>query len=110
MAGKETRKVKISYLVPTQWTEKLVTAELPTNLPRTSQYPLSVFYLLAWPDEDWKYPRIMEFPSIRFKKLHDDKFGDYVRANITPEAVESTLHVSFASPMKMPYVSTTRDT
>lgn len=100
MAGNETRKVKISYLAPTQWNAKQTLTPLPTNLLRTSKYQVTKFHLLTWLDQEWQNPRLIEFPEIPFESLTDPKFGDYIRADITPDAVQSNLNFAIDSPLK----------
>lgn len=58
MRGNETRKVKISYLVPSDWQESSVYAVLPLSLLRaSSRVPdLNVIY---YPQNDWTTPRLM---------------------------------------------------
>lgn len=99
MAGNESRKVKITYLAPTQWNSNNILASLPTNLLRTSKYQVSTFYLLTWLDHKWKNPKMIEFPDIAFYNLSDSTFGNYVRAEIPSEAIQSTLNFAIDSPL-----------
>ena len=92
MAGNESRKVKITYLSPTQWNADNILASLPTNLLRTSKYQVSTFYLLTWLDNEWKNSKIFEFPDISFQSLYDSTFGNYLRADIPSEAIQSNLN------------------
>ncbi len=98
MAGEETRKVKITYLVPTQWNTNEVIASLPTNLLRTSKYNLENFYFLTWLDEFWKNPKIIEFSDLTFKSEYDSLFGNYLRLDIPQESIYSNLHFSVDAP------------
>lgn len=100
MLASETRKVKLTYLVPTQWNSNNILASLPTGLLQTSRYPVSPFYLLTWLDDEWKNPRILEFPDIQFQSLSDSTFGEYLRADIPSEAVQSSINFSLDSPLK----------
>ena len=99
MFGNETRKVKLTYLVPAQWFAESVTAALPTNLLRASEYPVEVFKLLYWPTEGWQNPRIVEFPDIPFSVVENDAQGDFLRADIPREAIEANLHLAVDSPL-----------
>ncbi len=100
MAGNETRKVKLTYLVPTQWTQNVVSAPMPTALLRTSRYQLSEFYLLTWLSEEWKDPGILEFPNIEFTSEYREKFGDYFRADLPPDAIQTDINFAMDSPLK----------
>ncbi|MCA0445361.1 MAG: T9SS type A sorting domain-containing protein [Bacteroidetes bacterium] len=99
MVASQKRKVKITYLVPTQWTANNVLTSLPTGLLTASRYPVSPFYLLTWLNEEWKNPEILEFPGINFQNLSDSAFGNYIRADIPSEAVNGPLNFSVDSPM-----------
>jgi Ca-activated chloride channel family protein len=99
MLASESRKVKITYLVPTQWSATNVVAQLPTSLLKASFYELSTLYLLTWLDDKWKNPGILEFPEIQFMNKSDVNFGEYVRADIPVEAVQSSLHFKLDSPL-----------
>jgi hypothetical protein len=100
MLASETRKVKLTYLVPTQWNSKNIFASLPTGLLQTSRDPVSPFYLLTWLENEWKNPKILEFPDIQFQSLSDSTFGDYLRAAIPSDAVQSSINFSLDSPLK----------
>ena len=100
MLAAESRKVKITYLVPTQWTSTNVIASLPTNLLETSKYEVSSLYLLTWLDDKWNNPKILEFPDIQFQNKSDATFGEYVRADIPSEAIQSSLNFTLDSPLK----------
>ncbi len=58
MRGNETRKVKISYLLPSDWQESSVYAVLPISLLKaSSRVPdLNVIY---YPQNDWTTPRLL---------------------------------------------------
>ena len=100
MAGNETRKVKLTYLVPTHWTTNSVTTPLPTELLRTSRYQLSEFYLLTWINGEWKNPGILEFPEIEFISQYREKFGNYYRADLPTDAIQTGVHFAVDSPLK----------
>jgi Ca-activated chloride channel family protein len=100
MKGNAKRKIKLTYLMPAQWSATAVSAALPTNLLRTSKNPLATFYLLFWPQPDWQKPRLLEFPDIAFNEKEDTFFGLYQRANIPSAAVVTSLNFALDSPMR----------
>ncbi len=53
----EPRKVKITYLVPAQWTASDVIIPLPNHILNLSYYNLNTFHVITWPDETWQNPR-----------------------------------------------------
>ncbi|OGB68186.1 MAG: hypothetical protein A2Y94_01545 [Caldithrix sp. RBG_13_44_9] len=99
MVGNETRKVKITYLVPTQWNLDCVTAPLPTNLLRTSKYPLTALYLLTWLDPDWQNPQIVEYPNINFQFRSDTLYGEYYQAGIPQTSLQLSLNYAVDAPL-----------
>lgn len=99
MRGNESRKIKLTYLVPTDWTVQSVQAKLPTHLLNLSHQPLTVFNVIFWPDEQWHSPLIQEFPEIPFVLNEHPSFGNYLQADLPPEAIEIPLHFSLNSPM-----------
>ncbi len=98
MAGNESRKIKITFLLPTNWSSKSVSSTLPVNMLNVSKYPISTFYILSWIGEEWKNPRIVEFPDNKFQPFYDEKFGDYLRADIPIEATQASLNYSIDAP------------
>lgn len=100
MAGTDSRKVKISYLVPSQWSSNSVYTVLPTNLLQTSRYPVETFHILSWIDGEWTNPGISEFSDIQFESLSDQVFGDYLRADVPNESITGPLNYSLDAPYK----------
>lgn len=99
MAGKETRKIKLTYLLPIQWLSESVTASLPANLLRTSRYPISESLLLFWPKSEWQNPRFLEFPDISFQFIENPEQGNYYQAAIPHEALSAGLNLALDTPM-----------
>lgn len=98
MPGNETRKVKITYLCPTQWNSTNVISSLPTNLLNVSKNPLSSFHILTWPYENWHNPKVVEFPQIEFVSHSDSLFGNYFEAILPSEAIQSNVNFSVDAP------------
>ena len=99
MAASDTRKVKLSYLVPTQWGATSVQAPLPTNILKASRFAIPEFNVLTWLNEKWKNPKIPEFPEINFSSLSDTIFGEYLQADIPSEAIQNSLNFALDSPL-----------
>jgi len=99
MLASETRKMKLTYLVPTQWSADLVMASLPTNLLQASRYIIPTFYVLNWLTTPWKNPKILEFPDIAFAQLFDENLGTYWRADLPSEAIYNTINFTLDAPM-----------
>ncbi len=100
MAGDETRKVKINYLVPAEWNSAAVTAPLPSGLIGLSyNTPLTV-KLIVRPNEKFKNPGIAEFPYTHFTSKTDSMSLPYLEADLPGESVYGTLNLTFDTPLK----------
>lgn len=100
MAAKKSRKVKLTYLVPTQWTSTEVMASLPTELLQASKYSVEKFHLLTFPKDEWQNPRLVEYPEIEFKAGFDEEKGNFLKAEIPSEAIQNHVNIAFDSPMQ----------
>jgi Ca-activated chloride channel family protein len=102
LEGPKTRKVKITYLMPTLWTATTVSAALPMELLRTSLYgvPLNLVY---WPSQTWQSPRIDELTGLKFSTSYDATLkADYQSAKVdaTTLAAARSLTFSVNAPLK----------
>lgn len=99
MAGNESRKIKITFLLPANWTTKTVNCALPVNMLNVYSYnPIQTFHVLSWIGEEWNNPRIIEFPENEFEEVENEEFGNFLRTAIPVEAVESGLHYAIDAP------------
>ena len=92
MAGNSTRKVKITYLVPTQWGSTAVISPIPAELLRTSLYPIPSLHFITQLNQDWQNPKIQELPDVHFQNIPDSTSGNYFEASIPSEALQNTLN------------------
>ena len=106
----ETRKIKITYLVPAQWSSNSVSIPIPTNMLKISNYQLNKLNFLTWPQSEWANPAITGHPEIEFTSFTDDLFGDYKMALIPNQELHSELNFAFDAPLKHGiYMSTFTD-
>ncbi|MCZ7602740.1 MAG: FlgD immunoglobulin-like domain containing protein [Melioribacteraceae bacterium] len=94
------RKVKITYLVPTDWTASRVMASLPTELLTTSAKEVDKLRLVVYPTEQWTSPEIVENPELTFENGSDTTFGDYQFVEIPTSYLYNNLTFSLKSPMQ----------
>ncbi|MCP5063947.1 MAG: hypothetical protein GY936_15985, partial [Ignavibacteriae bacterium] len=83
MAGDESRKVKLTYLVPANWTSKTVNSPLPLEIIKASKYNVEPFYLISRLDEEWTNPKINELAERVFEEKQDSSIGNYLRLDLT---------------------------
>lgn len=102
MAGNQTRKVKITYLMPLKWSKSNVSASLPTDILNSSYYKPSVFPIFTWTNNEWKLPSIVGDPDIKFVAKKDTTFGDYQEALIPSSIYEknNNLKIAFSAPLE----------
>jgi len=94
------RKVKLTYMVPTNWTNNLVTASLPVEILRTSASQVENLKLIVYPNEKWDNPGILEYNDLDFESEIDTVFGEYKSVVIPKEYLSNSLTFSLKSPME----------
>lgn len=99
MMGNGSRKVKISYLMPTTWTKNGVSAQLPLSLLRASNFLPEIFTIYTIPDNEWQSPKIPELREKSFFRL-DYPFQDHYQFEIQQTELSKYLSISFDNPMK----------
>lgn len=85
MAGNETRKVKLTWLMPVNWSNNSVSSKLPIAILNTSKIKPATFQILAWEGSGVKSPKIVNDSTLIFTaktKLH---LGDYFETVIPSE-------------------------
>ncbi|MFH1196094.1 MAG: VIT domain-containing protein [bacterium] len=98
MAGDETRKVKVSFLLPATWTSEKIISSIPVNILHTSLNNVPNCEIMFFPDEEWTNPNLVEHPEIEFVEQNVGEPGNYL-ADITSVAMNGNLTLSFDSPM-----------
>ncbi|MBI5325214.1 MAG: T9SS type A sorting domain-containing protein [Ignavibacteriae bacterium] len=73
LAGNSSRKVKITWLEPTFWSNSSIYLTLPTGMVNISRNPLISLRLLLYTDETWKNPKFGEVPIVN--DYFDEFFG-----------------------------------
>jgi Ca-activated chloride channel family protein len=99
MAGNETRKVKISFMLPAQWDKEKVSAVLLPEILRTSMNQVGKLTVIAWPDTTWKNPVVQGADGISFASKYTASLGNHVRADIGNQYFYNALRIAFDSPM-----------
>ena len=100
MLPNETRKVKLTYLIPTEWTSSTVSIPLPASLINTSRTSPETIYVLFWDDDEWINPRIKEHPGSEFIPNFDPLFGNFQRAELPFGAENGELTLEVDAPLQ----------
>lgn len=100
MAGNQTRKVKITYLMPTTWNKSNVNSAIPTAILNTSYIKPANFSVLTWTDTQWTNPQIINDAEISFVAKNDNTFGNYHEALIPSSKYNKSLNIGFKTPVE----------
>ncbi len=100
MLPNQTRKVKMTYLVPTEWKSSSVSIPLPANIIRLSRTSPETVYILYWDNESWVNPRVREHPASEFILNNDPLFGDFYRAELPPNVENGSLTLDVDAPLQ----------
>jgi hypothetical protein len=99
LAG-SSRRIKLTWLQPTNWTNHAVSASLPTSMLRISQPALSQLKLLQWPEKCWWSPQIPELSSLHFKTSVDSSGRSYNMAVINGADLQKNLSIRVDAPLR----------
>lgn len=95
----ERRKVKISYMVPGNWTADNVLVSLPLEILRTSKYAVNNVELIAFAGGDWVNPTLLGSSNLSFT-AHTTPDGQLVKAaNLVSLNDISSLNLVWESPL-----------
>ena len=100
MFAGESRRVKITYVVPTIWLQDQTITTLPFDWLDTSLNPLAEADILAWPGNGWEGPELTDAPELVFTDENDAEFGRFHRVVLDRELQQSLHSVAFDSPME----------
>ncbi len=94
----ETRKVRITYLVPNNWLNTTLSVPLPLEVLKTSFKKIPSVNLITWDSTEWVNPRVQNIIQ-NFTPQTDTFFGKHLKLNIPDYENYSVLSLDFDSPM-----------
>ncbi len=100
MAGNETRKVKITYLLPMVWTKEKVKSTIPSTILTTSRYLPTNFNIYTWTDSIWTNPVVEPDYELTFTANNDSMSGQCQHLILPSTKYYKNLNVCFNSPAK----------
>ena len=103
MAASETRKVKITYLVPVTWNKTNITTNLPLPILKTSATLPSKLSVVTWENSQWKNPVITGDASLSFTNKTDENYGACKTVEIPSSKFGSNLKIGFNTPISNGY-------
>lgn len=108
----ETRRVKITYLMPVDWSKRQVSLAVPGHILQASYVQNQNFNVLVFPGDDWKDLSFTNLANVNWEQLNDPAAGGkYFRTVLAQSQHSQNPSLSFTPPMKNGlYVSTFGDT
>lgn len=103
MAGTDSRKVKITYLMPATWNAEKVSSVIPAQIFTTSNIPMQNVEIITWDSDQWKNPLITGNSEVVFASKTNSEFGDHLSASIPYANLSGNPSIAFTSPMKNGY-------
>lgn len=100
MAYPEERQVKISYLLPANWTAEQVLADLPMEIIQASYNPLDELTIRAWAGPEWGQPRIPELPAAEFYFGSHPDLGTFYQYILTGPEMNPGLTLALDAPLQ----------
>ena len=97
----ESRKVKINYLVPGNWSTQTVQTLLPASILRSTYRPTPAVNIRAFLEGPWQNPALPSHPELSFSAKTDPKLGKYYEAIVPPQNLNNRdLSFSLSAPLK----------
>ncbi len=100
MLGDGQRKVKITYLIPANWSASSVSAQLPVDILEPSLEAVKNIKVTAYSNDEWKDPRILGHPELSFKTEKNKRTQQTSEIIIDNSYFADNLHISYDSPVK----------
>jgi Ca-activated chloride channel family protein len=98
MKKEETRKVKITYLVPAEWMKTKIESAIPGNI-LTASYPAPDLNVFLWEEKGFLNPAFAN-AEIFSEQRTDSVFGPYKRAVIPAGMLWSNPVISLDAPVQ----------
>ena len=102
LAGNSSRKVKITWLQPANWSATSVSALLPTSMMNLSKTQLSKFRIIALTDPKWTAPTIGNNTGgngLTLQDVNDPFYGKGKEVFVNYANYSSNLTLQYPSPL-----------
>lgn len=99
MHGDSTRKVKITFLMPTNWVNNEVLSAIPLSILSTSLVPLQKLNVVTWADNTWTNPHFFGSANLMFYPQTDTILGSYFYTEIPNSMFSTSISAAFNSPV-----------
>ena len=92
----DSRKLKITYLVPNFWTSEKVLSTMPSHILNLSNAPIEDAKLLVWESQDFLFP---EMRNIDFQTRENNVLGNHFIADISSPVYEDLGDLNYDAPL-----------
>lgn len=99
MAGNQTRKVKITWMVPVNWNKNTIATDLPLLILKTSATLPSTLKIYAYENSHGKNPVISGASNINFENNSDSVFVNSKVAQIQSSDFNKWLKIEYDNPL-----------
>ncbi|NUQ25186.1 MAG: T9SS type A sorting domain-containing protein [Saprospiraceae bacterium] len=102
-ASQGPRKVKITYLMPVDWSANTAQIELPVEIMRSSVLELSTVDLRVWTEAPWNNPRIyapLSGQTTTLNWVDDNVWGGHQYAELTGDDLKPGLSLIVDAPFE----------
>jgi Ca-activated chloride channel family protein len=97
----KSRKVKLSYLVPGEWSAQNVITQLPADLLRSTQGSTPPIDIRVFLETSWQEPKLPSHPEVVFTLNDDPKLGKFYAARIPSGGLDGrNLSFGVKAPLK----------
>lgn len=94
-----SRRVKLNFLMPNEWTTEQVMTALPFHLANSSLNPPENPRIRVWVDETWKNPALLD-DSRQWTYVDDPDLGTFYETNLLNYSTTKRYTIVFDSPME----------
>lgn len=98
MEADSTRRVKVTYLMPADFSADHISVKLPIELLKTSRVPLDYIQVQAFLGNEWENPQFLQVPS-SFEEVMHPTLGKSLLTEVPMNDLTS-LDFALNSPMK----------
>ena len=99
MEADSTRRVKVTYLMPADFSAENISVNLPIQLLKTSRVPLGYIQVQAFLGEEWENPQFLQVPS-SFEEVMHPTLGKSLSTEISMTPDLNSLDFTLDSPME----------
>ncbi|MBX3009488.1 MAG: T9SS type A sorting domain-containing protein [Melioribacteraceae bacterium] len=98
MKPNETRKVRVTYLVPNIWTNSSVSVPLPVQILKTSNKKIPKVQVKSWTENEWTSLSAANITGV-FNTIKDDFFGNHRSISFDNYQSVADASLDFNNPM-----------